>query len=94
MLELLSKDEDVSFILTSGNDADRYATSDELYECMKEYVGENKIHKENLEDAIKNVMEGEEDKVNFIIGSFYVYGTVINKIKECKENKIDKLCKS
>lgn len=88
MLELLSKDKDATFILTSGNDVDRYATSDELYECMKEYVEENKINKENLEDAIKNAMKGENDTVNFIIGSFYVYGTVINKIKEYKENSI------
>ena len=32
MLKLISQDKDASYVLTSGNDSDRYMTSDELYE--------------------------------------------------------------
>ena len=84
MLELLSEDTNALYILTSGNDPDRYATSDELFECMKKYVPEDKLFKKNLDIAIVEAMNCDLDTVNFIVGSFYTYGTVINKIKNTK----------
>ena len=35
MLKLLAEDTNAKFIVTTGNDIDRYTTSDELYECIK-----------------------------------------------------------
>lgn len=84
MLKLLSEDTNAIYILTSGNDSDRYATSDELFECMKKYVPEDKLFKKSLDIAIVEAMNCDLDTVNFIVGSFYTYGTVINKIKNTK----------
>lgn len=80
MLRLLSKDKNAIFIMTSGNDANRYTTSDELCQCMKEYVEYDKIIKEDLEVAIQNAIKGNNNIINFVIGSFYTYGTVVDII--------------
>lgn len=82
MLSVLSKDKNAIFILTSGID-EKYTTNDELYECMSKYVGEGSIYKDSLEYAISNAMTNMDDNtVYFIVGSFYTYGTVIQKIEE------------
>lgn len=88
ILNLLSKDKNAVFIMTSGNNADRYTTSDKLYECMKEFVENDKIYKEDLEKAIHNAMSGDNNVVNLVIGSFYTYGTVVKEIKEMKNDRI------
>ena len=88
MLEILSKDENATFILTEGNNTDRFATKDELYRCMKEYIKEERIQKKDLDDAIQYAMTEKNNSVFFVIGSFYVYGTVISKITEIKNKKI------
>ena len=80
MLKLISEDKDAFFVLTSGNNPDTYALNDELYECMKENVSIDKILKKNLEDAILDAMNSSFDTVNFVIGSFYIYGTVVDII--------------
>ena len=85
MLEILSKDKNAIFIVTSGNDANRFVAKDELYYCMREYVKDDKVYKEDLEMAIQNAMNSDENIVNFVIGSFYTYGTVIRKINEIKQ---------
>lgn len=41
MLKLIAEDEDAVFVLTSGNNSEIYATSDELFECMKQYTEMN-----------------------------------------------------
>lgn len=81
MLKLIAEDKDALFILTSGNNSDTYASNDELYECMKKYVNINKIYKKSLDEAIVSAMNSAFDTVNFVIGSFYTYGTVIDIIK-------------
>lgn len=81
MLELLSEDKDALFILTSGNAPDKYATGEELYEVAIKYKSKDKILIKNLDDAIEYVMSNNIDSVNFVVGSFYVYGTVIDKIR-------------
>lgn len=84
MLELLAEDKDALFILTSGNNQNSYASKDELYECMKKLVDSNKLYKKNLDDAIIDAMNSDFNTVNFIIGSFYTYGTVVDIIKKNK----------
>lgn len=81
MLKLIAEDKDALFILTSGNDPDTYASSDELYDCMKLFADHNKIYKKSLNDAIKIALNSNFDTVNFFVGSFYTYGTVIDIIK-------------
>ncbi len=82
MLKLLSEDKEASFILTSGNDEEHYILKEELFEYMKEFVEIDRIHKKDLKTAIKDVLNKNNDAINFIIGSFYTYGTVVNEIKK------------
>ena len=81
MLKLISKDKEAIFILTSGNNTDNYASSDDLYECMKQFTETDKIYKKRLDDAIEDAKNGNLDTVSFIIGSFYTYGTVTDILK-------------
>ena len=85
MLELLSKDREAIFIMTSGNDVERYTTKEELYNCMSENIEKNRIYKYELDEAIANIMRKKDDTVYFVIGSFYVYGDVVNLIKKNKD---------
>ncbi len=87
MLKLLSEDNEAIFVLTSGNNSNSYATSNELYECMKKYTAEEKIHMKNMENAIEDAMLSDLNTVNFVVGSFYIYSTVVSKIEE-KNNYI------
>ena len=81
MLKLLLQDKDATFILTTGNDEGRYASGDELYKVAMKYKYEKqKILVKTLEEAIEFAMDEKEDAVNFVVGSFYVYGTVSKKI--------------
>lgn len=76
MLEMLSKDKEAIFILTSGNDEERYTSAEELYSIATKYIDKSRLYVKSLEDAIKDAAEGETDVVNFVIGSFYVYGDI------------------
>ena len=80
MLRIIAEDKDATFILTSGNDTNIYVSSDDLYECMKQFTKNDKIYKKRLEYSIEYEKNSNFDTVNFIIGSFYTYGTVINTI--------------
>lgn len=91
MLELISQDTDATFILTSGNNSEIYASSDELFECIKQFTKTDKIYKKNLNDAIKEAINNSNnDTVNFVIGSFYTYGTVIDIIQKNLNNSHSK----
>ena len=81
MLKILASDKEGKFIFTSGNDAERYVDGNTLYECMKEYVDEDKISQMTLEDAIISTKNSDENTVNLVVGSFYVYGDVVRTIK-------------
>lgn len=80
---LQNNDENSTFILTSGNGEEKYNTSEELYKIALKYKKENqKILMKNLDEALEKVLEDTNEKnVNFVIGSFYVYGKVYEKIK-------------
>ena len=81
VLKRLLKDEESTFILTSGNDEERYVASEELYKVAREITKNDKIYIKSLEDAIIYAKK-QRDKVTFIVGSFYVYGDVIEKLKK------------
>ncbi len=89
MLKLIAQDKEAIFILTSGNNPETYASSDELYGCMKQFTETDKIHKKTLNNAIEEAISSNIDTVNFVIGSFYTYGTVIDILQNSfvKPNK-------
>lgn len=82
MLKLLSNDKNAQFILTSGNDEKRYISKEELFEYMKKFVDEDKICKKDLNVAIKDAINSDNNTINFIIGSFYTYHTVVEELKK------------
>ena len=84
MLKLIAQDKEAIFILTSGNNPEAYASSDELFECMKQFTETDKIHKKRLNDAIEETINSNIDTVNFVTGSFYTYGTVIDILQKNK----------
>ena len=80
---LMQSDSNSTFIFTSGNDENRYAKKEELYNTAEKYKkSEQKIYAKTLETAVKEVLHiKDKNTVVFVIGSFYVYGDVDNLIK-------------
>lgn len=76
VLKYLLKDENSTFIFTSGNSEERYVSSIELYETAKKITNSEKLYKKTLEDAILYA-QGQVENVSFVVGSFYIYGDVI-----------------
>ena len=86
MLEILARDKDATFILTSGNDPERYNSKEVLKESLNKYSN-CKILTLELEEAIQyaiNNTKKDAKEAAFIIGSFYVYGDVLNYINKYK----------
>lgn len=81
VLKYLLKDEDSTFIFTSGNNEERYVSNDELYIMAKNMTNNKEIYKKNLKDAIIYAKK-QKNKVSFVVGSFYTYGDVI-KLVNC-----------
>ena len=54
---------------------------------MKKYTAEENILMKNIENAIEDAMNSNVDTVNFVVGSFYTYGTVVSKIEEIKNDR-------
>lgn len=83
MIEMLLEDEEAEFIFTSGNDIERYVSKEELYNVASKYVTKQKLCVKDLEEAIEDVFKEEKENnvVNLIVGSFYIYETTTNKIK-------------
>ena len=86
MIEILSKDKEATFIVTSGNNPGRYNSKEILLECLTKYR-KNNIYSMDLEDAIDYALKNtkkDTKEASFIIGSFYVYGDVIKYIEKNK----------
>jgi len=81
VLEQLLKDENASFVFTSGNDETRYVSSEELYHTAKQINNKINTCQKSLKDAIWYV-KTQKEKVVFIVGSFYIYEDVVKLIKE------------
>ena len=77
VLNYLLKDEGSTFIFTSGNNKERYVSSEELYKTAKNITKNDKLYKMNLQEAILYAKK-QENKVSFAIGSFYIYEDVKN----------------
>ena len=85
MVQMLLEDKDAEFIFTSGNDDERYAPKENLYNVALKNITNQKIYMKDLEEAIEDAFKEEkENVVHFVVGSFYTYGTVLNKVEEEK----------
>ena len=83
ILDLLSEDKNATFIFTSGNDIQRYNDKNILYEYASKIKISQTILKKELNEAIDYILqEKNTENINFITGSFYIFGDVINKLKK------------
>lgn len=88
MLKRLLEDRKSVFIFTDGNDKERYVSKEELLKTAKEYTNNDRLYVQELEEAINFVKENDSNDVIFFVGSFYIYGTVTQKLKEDKNDSI------
>lgn len=86
ILKQLLKDEKSVFIFTDGNDRKIYVSKEELLETAKEYTNNEKLYSQDLEEAVDFSKENYINDIIFFVGSFYIYGTVIQKLKEDKND--------
>lgn len=86
ILEKLLQEEAI-FLFTSGNDEGDYVSKEELYETARKINSKRDLQKQELRQAIALVCEKYRDCVTFVIGSFYVYATVIQEIEEEKNDR-------
>lgn len=80
ILKELLKNEKSVFIFTDGNDKNKYASKEELLEIAKEYTNNPNLYVQDLGGAIDFVKENCMNDVIFFVGSFYIYGTVIQRL--------------
>lgn len=76
LIKLLSQDKEGVFIFTSGNDFKKYVDKEELYNEAKKYLKGN-LYKKDLIDAIEFSKDMYKNDIIMIIGSFYVYNSVV-----------------
>lgn len=80
ILQNLMTDDSAVYIFTSGNDATRYTSKDDLYSEAEKIGVYRQIYKKELAESIDFAVDNYKNEVIFIVGSFYIYGDVINKI--------------
>lgn len=80
IISQLVNNKDNIYFFTTGNDKNRYVAKEKLYKEANRYIEEN-IYAYELEEAIKVAKEKYKDRIIFVIGSFYVYKTVLSIIQ-------------
>ena len=80
IIENICKDQNAIFYFTNGIDK-RYVPKEKLYKEAKKYLKEEKIFTKNIVDALNICKKEHKDKVILIVGSFYVYKTVVEELK-------------
>ena len=78
VLKKMIKFDDSTFIFTNGNDDSRYVKKEDLLEYANTVSTQNLYYTMELKDAISFVKKEFKDEIIFVLGSFYIYGDVIN----------------
>lgn len=78
---LLNNYPNSTFIFTSGNNEKKFFSKETLYTYAKDVKNKLDLNVILKKDEIINIKNHISNNVNFIIGSFYVYNTVINLFK-------------
>lgn len=82
ILKELLKEENSVFIFTSGNKEEIYVSKETLLKTAKEYTNNKNLYIKDLEDSIDFVKENYINDVIFFVGSFYIYGTVLQRLNK------------
>ena len=80
VLKMLLKDNNSTFVFTSGNNSEKYASKEELLEVAKKYTNNKNLYTKELKEAIAFVKKNNKNDVIFFVGSFYVYADIINNL--------------
>lgn len=86
ILKELLQDDDSIFIFTSGNNKDEYVAKEDLLQEAKKITNHPNLQAQELEEAIDFARKNYPNHVIFIVGSFYIYGTVIEKLRNDKND--------
>lgn len=81
IIKNICKEKDSIFIFTSGNDKKRYVSKEKLYKEAKKYLNDINMYKYELKDAINICKKAYNERIILIVGSFYVYKTVCEVLK-------------
>ena len=80
ILKMLLENIDATYIFTDGNDKEKYVSKEELLEIAKKITSKNELYALKLYEAINLIKNKYKKEVNFIVGSFYIYGDVMKLI--------------
>jgi dihydrofolate synthase/folylpolyglutamate synthase len=86
ILKNLMTDKNATYIFTSGNDEERYTSKEDLYSEAKNVGIYKEIYKKDLLESIDFAKENYKEDVIFIVGSFYIYGDVVEQINKMLGN--------
>ena len=81
IIKNICQDKNAIFFFTSGNSKKRYISKEKLYKEAKKYLNDINMYKEEFEDAINISMKVYGERTILVIGSFYVYKTICEVLK-------------
>lgn len=82
IIKELSTDKDAEFYFTDGVKEKPYVPAEVLRQEAEKYIDKERLHIKSIEEAILEAKEKYKQRAIFIIGSFYVYKSVIDTLKE------------
>ncbi len=80
ILKRLLEDDEATFIFTTGNSVERYVDKEELLGFARSISDNKKLMSRELEDALEVVKNKYREFKCFVVGSFYVYGSVVGML--------------
>ena len=81
IIKNICQDKNAIFFFTSGNSKKRYISKEKLYKEAKKYLNDINMYKEEFEEAINISMKVYAERTILVIGSFYVYKTICEVLK-------------
>ena len=89
IIENLCKDKNAVYFFTTGNDKKKYVAKEKLYKEARKYLSKDKVFKKEIIDALHTCINEYKDRAILIVGSFYVYKTIVeelnnDKIRKCR----------
>ena len=81
IIKELSEDKKAIFYFTDGVAEKPYVPAKELKKEAEKYIDKERINIKSIEEAIKDATKEYKDRTIFVIGSFYVYKTVMDILK-------------
>ena len=81
IIKNICQDKNAIFFFTSGNSKKRYVSKEKLYKEAKKYLNDINMYKEEFKEAINISKKVYGERTILVIGSFYVYKTICEVLK-------------